>query len=330
MFINRKAELDQLSDLYHSNRAELFVLYGRRRVGKTELLRAFCVGKPHIFFIATLSADSEQLATFSQQIWGFDHPETPNGFTFPTWEAAFRALADLPGRPVLVLDEFTYLMSGNKAIPSILQKVWDERLKNTQVMLILCGSYIGMMETEILGHQAPLYGRRTGSALLLPLGLPSSALFYPKYSLEEKFLAWAVVGGMPYYLTAFSDRQDVLANIRQHILDARSGSLYSEPRLLLMEELREPRNYFSLLRAIAQGSSRLNEIAQASGVGSAPTVARYLDILQQMRLITRRVPATESQPEKGCTRSMITSCDSGSVTCIPTRARSTWGWPTRF
>jgi AAA+ ATPase superfamily predicted ATPase len=298
MFINRKAELDQLSDLYHSNRAELFVLYGRRRVGKTELLRAFCVGKPHIFFIATLSADSEQLATFSQQIWGFDHPETPNGFTFPTWEAAFRALADLPGRPVLVLDEFTYLMSGNKAIPSILQKVWDERLKNTQVMLILCGSYIGMMETEILGHQAPLYGRRTGSALLLPLGLPSSALFYPKYSLEEKFLAWAVVGGMPYYLTAFSDRQDVLANIRQHILDARSGSLYSEPRLLLMEELREPRNYFSLLRAIAQGSSRLNEIAQASGVGSAPTVARYLDILQQMRLITRRVPATESQPEK--------------------------------
>jgi AAA+ ATPase superfamily predicted ATPase len=194
MFINRKAELDQLSDLYHSNRAELFVLYGRRRVGKTELLRAFCVGKPHIFFIATLSADSEQLATFSQQIWGFDHPETPNGFTFPTWEAAFRALADLPGRPVLVLDEFTYLMSGNKAIPSILQKVWDERLKNTQVMLILCGSYIGMMETEILGHQAPLYGRRTGSALLLPLGLPSSALFYPKYSPEEQFLTWAVIG----------------------------------------------------------------------------------------------------------------------------------------
>jgi len=298
MFINRKGELDQLSDLYRSNRAELFVLYGRRRVGKTELLRAFCAGKQHIFFIATLSADSEQLATFSQQIWGFEHPETPDGFTFPSWEAAFRALAGLPGRPVVVVDEFTYLMSGNKAIPSILQKVWDERLKNTNVMLILCGSYIGMMETEILGYQSPLYGRRTGSALLQPLGLPSSALFYPKYSPEEQFLAWAVVGGMPYYLTTFSDQQNLLANIRQHILDARSGALYSEPRLLLMEELREPRNYFSLLRAIAQGNARLNEIAQASGVGSAHTVARYLDILQQMRLITRRVPATESQPEK--------------------------------
>ncbi len=298
MFINRKVELEQLSSLYRSDRAELFVLYGRRRVGKTELLRAFCAGKAHVFFIATLSADSEQLATFSQQIWGFDHTETPAGFTFPSWEAALRALADLPGRPVVILDEFTYLISGNKAIPSILQKVWDERLKNTQVMLILCGSYIGMMETEILGYQAPLYGRRTGSSLLQPLNLASSALFYPKYSPEEQFLAWAVVGGMPYYLTTFTDRQNLFANIRQHILDAHSGSLYSEPRLLLMEELREPRNYFSLLRAIAQGNTRLNEIAQASGIGTTSTVSRYLDILQQMRLIIRRVPATESQPEK--------------------------------
>ena len=298
MFIDRQNELQQLSDLYSSDQGVLFMLYGRRRVGKTELLRAFCAEKPHIFFIATLSADSEQLALFSQQIWGFDHSETPVGFSFPSWEAAFRALANLPGRPVVVLDEFTYLISGNKAIPSILQKVWDERLRNSRVMLVICGSYIGMMETEVFGYNAPLYGRRTNSVLLQALDLPSSALFYPKYSPEEQFLAWAVVGGMPYYLTTFTDQQKLLANIRQHILDAHSGSLYSEPRLLLMEELREPRNYFSLLHAIAQGNTRLNEIAQASGVGPPSTVARYLDILQQMRLITRRVPATENQPEK--------------------------------
>jgi len=298
MFIDRKTELSQLSDLYSSKQAVLFILYGRRRVGKTELLHTFCAEKPHIFFIATLSADSEQLAAFSQLIWGFDHPEIPVGFSFPSWEAAFRALVDLPDRPVVVLDEFTYLISGNRAILSILQKVWDERLRSSQVMLVLCGSYIGMMETEVLGYQAPLYGRRTGSVLLQALDLPSSALFFPKYSPEEQFLAWAVVGGMPYYLTTFSDEQKLLGNIRQHILDAHSGSLYSEPRLLLMEELREPRNYFSLLRAIAQGNTRLNEITQASGVGLPSTVARYLDILQQMRLITRRVPATENQPEK--------------------------------
>ncbi len=298
MFIDRKTELLQLAEYYASEQAVLFVLYGRRRVGKTELLRAFCVDKPHIFFIATLSADSEQLATFSQQIWGYDHNEIPANFSFPSWEAALRALAELPGRPVIVLDEFTYLISGNKAIPSILQKVWDEKLRNSRIMLVLCGSYIGMMETEVLGYNSPLYGRRTGNTLLQALDLPSSTLFYPKYSTVEQFLTWAVIGGMPYYLSIFSDHQKLFANIRQHILDAHTGSLYHEPRLLLMEELREPRNYFSLLRAIAQGNTRLNEITQASGIGAVHTVARYLDILQQMRLITRRVPATENQPEK--------------------------------
>ncbi|PKN97697.1 MAG: hypothetical protein CVU43_17070 [Chloroflexi bacterium HGW-Chloroflexi-5] len=300
MFINRNAELEQLSQLYNSDRAELFVLYGRRRVGKTELLRAFCGDKPHIFFIATLSSDTEQLATFSQQIYGFSHSEVPAGFTFPSWDAAFQALADFPTqpRPIIILDEFTYLISGNKAIPSILQKVWDEKLKNTKLMLVLCGSYIGMMETEVLGYQAPLYGRRTASTLLRPLDLPSSSLFFPHYSHEEQFLAWAVLGGMPYYLRTFNDSQNIFSNIRQHILDAQTGALFNEPRLLLMEELREPRNYFSILRAIAQGRTRLNEITQASGVSEVTAVARYLDILQQMRLITRRVPATENQPEK--------------------------------
>jgi len=198
----------------------------------------------------------------------------------------------------VVIDEFTYLISGNKAIPSILQKVWDEKLKNTGLMLVLCGSYNGMMETEVLGYQAPLYGRRTASTLLHPLNLPSSSLFFPCYAADEQFLAWSVLGGMPYYLCTFDDQQDLFTNIRQQILNSQSGTLYSEPRLLLMEELREPRNYFSILRAIAQGRTRLDEITQASGVGEVNSVARYLDILQQMHLITRRIPATESQPEK--------------------------------
>jgi AAA+ ATPase superfamily predicted ATPase len=134
--------------------------------------------------------------------------------------------------------------------------------------------------------------------MLDPLDLPSAALFFPNYPADQQFLAWAVLGGMPYYLRIFSDQQDIFANIRQHILDAQSGELFNEPRLLLMEELREPRNYFSILRAIAQGNTRLNEITQASGVGAVTMIARYLDLLQQMRLITRRVPATEFQPEK--------------------------------
>jgi AAA+ ATPase superfamily predicted ATPase len=209
-------------------------------------------------------------------------------------------LASLPMEPppIVILDEFTYLVSGNKALPSILQKAWDERLKDTHLKIVLCGSYIGMMESEVLGYRAPLYGRRTASALLSALDLPASTLFFPNYSAEGQFLTWAVLGGMPFYLRVFTDQQDVFSNIRQHILDSQSGTLFSEPRLLLMEELREPRNYFSILRSIAQGRTRLNEITQASGVGEPTSVARYLDILQQMRLVTRRVPVTEPQPEK--------------------------------
>jgi AAA+ ATPase superfamily predicted ATPase len=300
MFIDRKNEMQLLESSYSSDHAELFVLYGRRRVGKTELLREFCKGKPHIFFIATLSTDKEQLANFSQQVYAFMHPDVPDGFTYPSWEAALRALSDLPDspRPILIMDEFTYLISGNKAIPSILQKVWDEKLKNSQIFLALCGSFIGMMETEVLSFQAPLYGRRTASIFLLPLELSSISQFFSEYSSDEQFLTWAVLGGMPYYLRIFNGQKDLFTNIREQILDPQTGALFDEPRLLLMEELREPRNYFSILRAIAQGHTRLNEITQFSGVGESNMVSRYLDILQQMRLITRRVPVTESQPEK--------------------------------
>ncbi|MFZ2358470.1 MAG: ATP-binding protein [Anaerolineae bacterium] len=297
MFIDRKVELANLEARYRSERAELFVLYGRRRVGKTELLRHFCVDKPHVFFIATLSSDLDQLASFSQRIWRFTHDETPEGFTFPSWEAAFAALADLPGRPIVVLDEFTYLFSGNRAIPSLLQKAWDERLRHTRVFLILCGSYIGMMEREVLAYQAPLYGRRTGSYLLPALELPAAAAFFSSYGAVQQIETWAVLGGMPYYLGIFADETDVFSNIRTHILDSQ-GILRREPQLLLMEELREPRNYFSILRAIAEGATRLNEIAQAARVGDAGTTGRYLDILQGLRVVARQVPATEGRPEK--------------------------------
>jgi AAA+ ATPase superfamily predicted ATPase len=297
MFVNREIELTQLEELYRTDKAELYVLYGRRRVGKTELLRFFCQDKKHLFFIATMSSDADQLAAFSQQIWGYTHDEVPGDFTFPSWEAAFQSLNDLPGRPIVVMDEFSYIISGNKAITSILQKVWDERLKHTRVFLILSGSYVGLIESEILGYQAPLYGRRTSSLFLQPLDLPAAATFFRQYTPAQKIEAWAVFGGMPYYLQTFDSSSRLFVNIQKHILNP-NGLLHHEPRLVLMEELREPRNYFSILRALAQGKARLSEIAQSAGVGNAPTTARYLDILQQLHLIERRVPATERQPAK--------------------------------
>ncbi|MBI1296480.1 AAA family ATPase [bacterium] len=297
MFINRHEELARLEERYTSDKAELFVLYGRRRVGKTELLREFCRSKPNLFFVATLSSDADQLAAFSQQIWQYTHDSVSGDFTFPSWEAAFSALIDLPGRPIVIIDEITYLIAGNKSIPSILQKVWDMQLSRSNLFLVLCGSYIGMMEREILDYQAPLYGRRTGSELLPPLELPAIALFFPELLPIQQIETWSVLGGMPYYLSLFRNSQDLFAGVKAHILHAK-GTLYDEPLLLLMEELREPRNYFSILRAIAGGHTRLNEIAQSAGVGDVRTTGRYLDILRQLRVVRRLTPATERQPEK--------------------------------
>ena len=297
MFINRTEELARLQARYASDRAELFVLYGRRRVGKTELLREFCRDKPHIFFVATLSSDGDQLAAFSQLIWQYTHSEVVDAFTFPSWEAAFKALTDLPGRPIVIIDEITYLIAGNKAIPSILQKVWDAQLSHSNILLILCGSYIGLIEREILDYQAALYGRRSGSELLLPLELPALTHFFPAASPSQLIEHWAVLGGMPYYLNLFSRQHDLFDNVRTHILHPQ-GTLFNEPLLLLVEELREPRNYFSILRAIAAGHTRLNAIAQAAGVGDSSATARYIDILQRLRVVRRLTPVTERQPEK--------------------------------
>jgi uncharacterized protein len=121
--------------------------------------------------------------------------------------------------------------------------------------------------------------------------------FFPGYTPEQQIEAWAVLGGMPYYLQAFSDSRNLFANIAAQVLDG-NGLLRHEPQLALLQELRDPRNYFSVLRAIAQGKTRVNEIAQHSGLREATTAVRYLDVLRQLHLVRRDVPVTEEQPEK--------------------------------
>ena len=208
----------------------------------------------------------------------------------------FRALgqAAQTQRLVVVLDEFPYLVAAHPPLASILQRVWDQALKDSQVMLILCGSYIGMMQATVLGYQAPLYGRRTAQYLLEPLQFQDARRFFPAYSLEDQVRAYAVYGGTPAYLHTLQPGAPLAQNIQDGIL-TRGSFLYDEVRFVLQQELREPRNYFAILEAIAAGKTRLNEIKQATGIEGATA---YLDTLQQLRLVERRVPVTETQPHK--------------------------------
>jgi AAA+ ATPase superfamily predicted ATPase len=296
MFVNRVSELELLEKRYRSGKAEFFVLYGRRRVGKTELLAHFCEGKRSIFFVSDLGSEISLRTALSGTVNAVLFGSTPLNAVYSTWEDLFQALARAAQneRLVVVLDEFPYLVSAHPPLATILQRIWDQTLKNSQIMLILCGSYIGMMEETVLGYQAPLYGRRTAQYLLESLQFKDARLFYPDFTPEDQVRAYAVYGGTPAYLHTIEAGLSLSDNILNGIL-SRGSFLYDEVRFILQQELREPRNYFAILQAIAGGKTRLNEIKQATGIEGATS---YLDTLQQLHLVERVVPVTETQPQK--------------------------------
>jgi AAA+ ATPase superfamily predicted ATPase len=296
VFVNRVAELALLENHYNSGRAELFVLYGRRRVGKTELLAHFCEGKRHIFFVADQVPEQTLRANLSKAVNEVLFGLGQVSAVYNTWDDLLITLAHQAQdeRLVVVLDEFPYLAAAHPPLASILQRVWDQSLRDSQIMLVLNGSYIGMMEETVLGYKAPLYGRRTAQYLLEPLEFLDAQRFFPSYSPEDRLRTYAVFGGTPAYLQTIQPEQPLEANILEGILE-RGSMLYDEVRFVLQQELREPRNYFAVLQAIASGNTRQNEIKQAAGVDN---IAPYLDTLQQLHLVERVVPVTETQPHK--------------------------------
>lgn len=296
MFVNRLAELDLLEKRFTSDKAEFFVLYGRRRVGKTELLARFCEGKRALFFVSDLGSEISMRSAFSQLINDTLFGPEQMDAVYSNWEAVFKALgnASKTERLVVVLDEFPYLITTYPPIASILQKAWDQTLKNTKIMLILCGSYIGMMEESVLSYKAPLYGRRTAQYLLEPLQFKDARLLFADFSPEDQVRAYAIYGGTPAYLQTIDSKKALDENIVDDIL-SRGSYLYDEVRFILQQELREPRNYFAILQAIAAGKTKLNEIKLATGLDGATA---YLDTLQQLHLVERIVPVTTSQPQK--------------------------------
>jgi len=298
MFVNRTKELSQLEARYRSNKAEFVVVYGRRRVGKTVLLKQFAKDKEHVYFLADLRPEAEQLGYFTQQLYQVTKEPMLALESFSSWDSALTYLAQVcqERRLIVVIDEYPYLCSVNSAFPSILQRMWDERLKTSHVFLVLCGSSISMMEREVLGRASPLYGRRTSQLLVEPMDFFDARQFFPNRDIREQVETYAIAGGIPAYLEQFEPKRNLWDDVRDVVL-RKDGFLYDEVWFLLMEELREPRNYFAILSAIAAGNTRLNKIAQGASL-PRPTVGRYLDILQDLRILRRALPVTETKPHK--------------------------------
>lgn len=291
MFIGRKAELQFLENKYKTDNGQLVVLYGRRRVGKTETLRKFCEGKPHVFFACRECTDRLQLKAFSEQMFKEEIPAKRYVDQFADWDKAFRAILDLPygdHKKLLVIDEFPYMCKDNPSIPSILQNLWDEILKDSNVMLVLCGSAMSFIEKELLSEKNPLYGRATGIYKMGAMNFYDAAEFFPDYSNRDKVLVYSILGGIPHYLRQFDPERPLAENIRENVL-TKGCALYSEVDFMLRQELREIPLYNSLIEAVALGNTRLNDISQKSLVENTSKTSVYLKNLIQLGIVEREL-----------------------------------------
>ena len=299
LFIDRTPELSTLKSEYDKKGAGLIVIYGRRRVGKTTLIREFLKNKPHIYFLADKQIETELIGRLRNSI--SEYLKDPNlaEIDFKTWDSLFDYWirhADFSNKVVFVIDEFQYLASVNNAFPTIFQRVWDEKLKERNILVILCGSLINMMYSTTLSYNSPLYGRRTGQIKLDPVSFKYFHNFFPHVSDEKLIELYSVIGGIPKYIEIFNPQKNVFENIKEHILEKR-GYLYAEPRFILSEEVSETTTYFSILKTIASGRHKMGNIASRL-MTSTQNLTGYFNMLIDLGILERRVPVTEAMPEK--------------------------------
>ncbi len=293
MFVNRQAELAFLNSILERTRptaAQFILLYGRRRVGKTVLLRHWAdqAGVSHVYWAAEKEPAALQRRKLFARLLGV---EPSRAATFDSWADCWQAIAAFLAdrRHILILDEFTYAVESDPAMLSSLQHAWDQQLKSSQVVLVLCGSHVHTMET-LQSRQSPLFGRLTGQWWLQPLPFVALQEFLPNWSIEERVAAYAVVGGVPAYLEWLDPNLSLSDNVRQVILAP--GSMWvAEPTFLLYDEVREPATHLAILKAVGAGNHTLAEISDAALVNKSHLSA-YLARLQELRLVERRLPVT--------------------------------------
>ncbi|MBI1894037.1 MAG: ATP-binding protein [Candidatus Rokubacteria bacterium] len=305
-FIDREAELRWLEERWGARDPQLLIVYGKRRVGKTELLKQFIRNKPAVYLLADRRPDRDQLKEVATRLGAHFDDAFIGRKGFDDWLEAFEYLkAKLSAKRAkgashglaLVIDECPYLVENNPATSSLFQKGWDETLSRLPICLILCGSSMAMMESEALAQRAPLYGRRSGDLLIQPLDFSGVRQFLPKHwSFEKCVEVYAMLGGMPGYLRQFDPKANLEENVREKILTP-GGFLFREVDFLLREELREPRNYLAILRAVGQGKRKFGEITNDTGMPKN-VLHKYLHVLEDLRLILREVPVTEKAPQR--------------------------------
>ena len=267
-FIDRKNEMDFLEREYASKSASFVVLYGRRRTGKTALIMEFIKNKSAVYYLSTKESATENRDAFANIV--ANHYGTPllAQSKMQSWEPIFDIIVQnsTHQKQIIVIDEFQYIGRTNNSFLSVVQRIWDTKLQNANIMLILCGSLVNMMYQQTLSYNSPLYGRRTGQIKLKPIGFEYYRDFFPNMTERE-------------------------------LIESRASYLYEEPVFLLEKEVREIGTYFSIIKTIASGRRKSNEIASALET-AITKLPKYLSVLMDLDILEREVPVTETNPEK--------------------------------
>ena len=299
-FVGRRLELALLQEQWKAPGGAFVPIYGRRRIGKTELIHTFLEARQGVLHVGKVAPAALQLREFLEvSARALDEPLLAE-LNVDSWQKAIEAVVGRwkgPGKLVLAFDEFQWTAAASPELPSVLQALWDSSWRRSgKIMLILCGSFIGFMEREVLGEKSPLFGRRTAQIHLKPFDFPDSRKLIPRASVEQQALAWSLTGGVAQYLKAFDDGRSFRENVERLVLDP-FGPLFREPEFLLREELRDVGTFHAVLMGIAGGAHSPRDIARAGGV--AERGLHYnLEQLTQLGYVARRYPTTGTKPRR--------------------------------
>jgi len=291
IFIDRGEEIAWLDRLWDSDKAELIIIYGRRRVGKTALIAEWMRRrKPRaIYFVAEEESEKSMLERLSRVMAEGLGDELLAERPFTSWRQVLTYLAReaVKDRLGLIIDEFQYAVSATPGLPSTIQAIWDQKLSRTKAFLLLMGSAVSFTE-GLMGGRRPLYGRATGVREVRPMSPKYVACFAPGWAPEDVIRLYGVFGSVPGYLANLSPERGLWENVADLVLSPGARFL-DEAKHLLREELREVSRYFSVLEAIAQGETTLGRIANRSGV-PANSLPKYLSVLTSLGVVSKERP----------------------------------------
>ncbi|MHA1589165.1 MAG: ATP-binding protein [Candidatus Njordarchaeales archaeon] len=298
-FIDREAELEYLEKIWRTNKAELIIVWGRRRVGKTRLLLEYSKNKKTLYLYVFHASKLSLLSFFTKEIKRQLNVSFPPGYVFPDWDAFYQYLYEIAKdeKIIVILDEFQRLADSSPEAIELLQYWWDTLLQKTQIKLFLVGSSIGMVEKIAISGSGPLFGRKTGSLKIKPMGFFDFMKAFSIDDIGKLIEIFSVFGGTPHYFTMVDADKSVEENIIE-LVAAPYAPLRDEPEQLLRTELRSLSIYMNILEKIAmsKGGVTVGDIASSLNK-SRSELYPYLIQLEKMDIVKREKRITDTLKE---------------------------------